>query len=143
MTSREQDHQPGRDAPASGSSLGIVILRYGLPALLLIAGIAAIIAGRAKTAIAGAGVVLLGIALMVAMLNWLFRLSVRSNEDRERDERARDHFARTGRWPEDDEELPVPGPGSAGPAAAGPVAAAGPAAAPGPAGEAERAGEAE
>jgi hypothetical protein len=37
------------------------------------------------------------------MLNWLFRLGVESNRDREREERAREYFDRHGRWPEDEE----------------------------------------
>ena len=49
------------------------------------------------------GVALLIVALMVWMINWLFRLGVSSNLDREEEERAREYFDRTGRWPEDRE----------------------------------------
>ena len=50
---------------------------------------------------AGAGVVLLGIALIVWMINWLFRLSVESNQDREQEEEARRFFDEHGRWPDE------------------------------------------
>jgi hypothetical protein len=60
--------------------------------------------GGFSGAVAGAGVVLLGIALMVWMLGWLFRMSIASNRDRELEEAAREHFTRTGRWPGEDEE---------------------------------------
>lgn len=50
-----------------------------------------------------AGVALIIVAITVWMLNWMYRLSVRSNRDREYEERAREHFDRTGRWPDEDE----------------------------------------
>jgi hypothetical protein len=64
--------------------------------------VVAIVIGHAKTAVAGAGVVLLGIAVMVWMLNWLFRMSLDSNRDREREEEARDYYTRTGHWPDEE-----------------------------------------
>jgi hypothetical protein len=39
----------------------------------------------------------------VWMINWLYRLGVSSNEEREDEERAREYFDRTGRWPEDED----------------------------------------
>jgi len=47
-------------------------------------------------------VALLLVALCVWMINWMYRLSVRSTEDREYEERAREYFDRTGRWPDED-----------------------------------------
>jgi hypothetical protein len=35
------------------------------------------------------------------MLNWMFRMSVQSNREREQEEKARDYFARHGRWPDE------------------------------------------
>ena len=43
-------------------------------------------------------------AVTVWMINWMFRMSVESNAEREREERDREHFTRTGHWP--DEEGP-------------------------------------
>jgi hypothetical protein len=74
-------------------------VRYVLPALLAVAGIVGIIAGHARTSAAGAGVVFLGMALMVVLTNWMFGLNVSSNEDRVRDEAARDFFTEHGYWP--------------------------------------------
>ena len=42
---------------------------------------------------------LLLVALIVWMINWMYRLSVGSNKDREQEERNREYFDRTGRWP--------------------------------------------
>jgi hypothetical protein len=33
------------------------------------------------------------------MINWMFRLSVESNRDRDREEEAREYFDRYGHWP--------------------------------------------
>ncbi len=74
-------------------------VRYGLPALLTAAGLVLIVVGHGRTFAAGTGVVLLGSALMVWLVNWLFRLSIQSNAEREREEQAREYYARHGRWP--------------------------------------------
>jgi hypothetical protein len=75
------------------------LTRVWLPLGIAAAGVACIVIGHARTAAAGAGVVLLGIALMVWMLNWMFRMSVESNRDRDREEEARRYFDEHGRWP--------------------------------------------
>jgi hypothetical protein len=79
-------------------------VRVGLPVLLVAAGVVGLIVGHGSTSAAGAGVVLIGVALMVILINWLYRLSIASNRDREREEEAREHFDRTGRWPDDGAE---------------------------------------
>jgi protein-S-isoprenylcysteine O-methyltransferase Ste14 len=87
-------------------------LRYWLPAGIAVAGVALIAVGHAaysKSTSAhslesATGVALLIVAVMVWLINWMYRLSIRSNIEREEEEQARDYFARTGRWP--DEEQP-------------------------------------
>ena len=83
---------------------GMLALRYGLPIFLAICGVIGIIIGHAKNAAAGAGVVLLGVALMVWMINWMVRLSYQSNDDRDKEDAARDYFTEHGRWPGEDKE---------------------------------------
>ena len=87
--------------PNSGlaTRAALLFLRHGLPITLAVAGVVAIIIGHGRTTAAGAGVVLLGVAAMVWLLNWLFRLSIASNADRQRDEEARDYFSEHGHWP--------------------------------------------
>jgi len=82
-----------------GRPSGITLARYGLPAVLIVGGILAIAIDGGSGTVSGAGVVVAGIGLMVALLNWLFRLSVASNDDRDREEAARDYFSRHGHWP--------------------------------------------
>ena len=79
----------------------LALTRVWLPVAIAVAGVIAIIVGHGHTSAAGAGVVLLGIALIVWMINWLFRMSVRSNRDREREEEAREYYAVHGRWPDE------------------------------------------
>jgi hypothetical protein len=68
--------------------------RIGLPAAILVAGIVLIIIGG--DAPLGAGIVLIGVAGLVVVANLLIRLSIMSQEDREREAAERER-----RWPRD------------------------------------------
>jgi hypothetical protein len=81
------------------------LVRTGLPLLIALVGLVLIATGdfSSKTnGRTGAGVVLVGIALMVWMLNWMFRMSIESNSDREREEMAREYFDAHGHWPDEE-----------------------------------------
>jgi heme/copper-type cytochrome/quinol oxidase subunit 4 len=73
-------------------------VRYGLPVVLTIVGIWLLETKTDKWG--GLGVMLIGTAVIVLMLNLLFRLSIRSNDERSREEQAREYYDRHGRWPE-------------------------------------------
>jgi hypothetical protein len=47
----------------------------------------------------GLGTALMGVAVLVVLLNLFMQLSIRSGDDREREQRARDYFDRHGHWP--------------------------------------------
>ena len=70
---------------------------------MVIAGVVAIVAGHARSdsPTAAGGVALIIAALIVWMINWMFRMSVASNRDRRREEEAREYFDRHGRWPDE------------------------------------------
>jgi hypothetical protein len=78
------------------------LTRLWLPIAIAVGGIVAIVIGHGRTAAAGAGVGLLLVALIVWMINWMFRMSVESNRDRDREEEARRYFDIHGRWPDDE-----------------------------------------
>jgi membrane protein implicated in regulation of membrane protease activity len=79
----------------------LTITRVLLPLIIAVLGVAAIVVGHARTPLAGAGVGLVIIALIVSMINWMFRLSIQSNRDRETEERAREYFDDHGHWPDE------------------------------------------
>jgi hypothetical protein len=78
--------------------------RVWLPLAIAAAGVALIILGGAGTdsVLAGAGVALILAGVVVWMINWMYRMSVQSNRDRDREEQAREYFDRYGRWPDED-----------------------------------------
>jgi protein-S-isoprenylcysteine O-methyltransferase Ste14 len=98
----DQPRQPGR--------FWLSATRVWLPLVIGAAGVALIVIGHGSysnlanthSLESAAGFSLLIVALIVWMLNWMYRLSVRSNEDRDDEERAREYFDRTGRWPDED-----------------------------------------
>jgi hypothetical protein len=79
------------------------VTRLWLPIGIAVAGVLAIVLGHGRTTLAGAGVGLVLVALTVWMINWMYRLSVASNLDREREEQAREYFDLHGRWPDEEE----------------------------------------
>ncbi len=94
----------------------LLAVRVGLPVALVIAGIVLIVIGggghatadtgldtNAPTTSAGSttatGVVLIGVGLVVWMINWLYRMTISSGDDRDAEERRRDYYSRHGHWP--------------------------------------------
>ena len=77
--------------------------RLWLPIVIAVGGLVLIVLGRgnADSPAAALGVGLIIVALIVWMINWMFRMSVQSNRDRDREEEAREYFDRHGRWPDD------------------------------------------
>jgi O-antigen/teichoic acid export membrane protein len=84
--------------------VALSVTRLWLPVGIAVVGLVAIVLGHGRTTLAGAGVGLLLVALTVWMINWMYRLSIDSNRDREREERAREYFDRHGRWPDEEQE---------------------------------------
>lgn len=76
----------------------VPLVRYGLPLVLTIAGVYLLESNAGKWG--GLGVMLVGTAVIVLMLNVLFRISIKSNRERSQEERAREYYDRHGRWPD-------------------------------------------
>jgi hypothetical protein len=75
-------------------------VRYGLPAVLVLAGFAVLFAVDGALRFDGFAM-LVGAGLSVALLNVLFRFGAAGDRDREEEDRAREFFTEHGRWPDD------------------------------------------
>ncbi len=77
----------------------MTLVRFWLPAAIGIAGVILIVVGDGAGT--GAGIVLIGAALLVVLANVLMRIGLQSEQDREREQANRRYLSRHGRWPED------------------------------------------
>ena len=78
----------------------LILVRYVLPVGLVVIGFLILAfydgAGRWE---GWAGCV--GSGLSLALLNWLFRVGAKGDEERRAEDAAREYFSRHGRWPDD------------------------------------------
>ncbi len=80
----------------------MVSVRYLLPLGIFLLGCALlVIDGGGTTGWEGFSMAT-GAALSVLLLNWLFRLGAAGDRERQDEEAAREHLARTGRWPDEE-----------------------------------------
>jgi hypothetical protein len=75
-------------------------VRYGLPAVLVLAGFAVLFAVDGTVRFDGFAM-LVGAGLSVALLNGLFRFGATGDREREDEDRAREFFSEHGRWPDE------------------------------------------
>jgi hypothetical protein len=75
-------------------------VRYGLPAVLVLAGFAVLFAVDGALRF-DAFAMLVGAGLSVALLNVLFRFGAAGDRDREEEDRAREFFSDHGHWPDE------------------------------------------
>jgi len=80
-------------------------VRYGLPLIVVVAGIVAVALGPDDSRWDG-GAAIIGAGLAVWMLNFFFRIGASGDRERDEEERAREFFDLHGHWP--DEEPPRP-----------------------------------
>jgi hypothetical protein len=92
-------HDPTDSAGFTPGRLLLTATRVWLPVGLALVGFVLAVIGHGKTNLAAVGVCLILVALTVWLINLLYRLSVSSNRDREREEEARNYFERYGHWP--------------------------------------------
>jgi hypothetical protein len=76
------------------SPITLNAVRYGIPAALFIAGM--VISGTGSVA---AGAMFISAATAVLLLNFLFRIGVEGDKERDREDEARRYFDEHGRWP--------------------------------------------
>jgi hypothetical protein len=84
-------------------------VRLWLPVVIIAAGVLLIVVtGGSESGFEG-GTMLVAAGMSVWLLNWFYRLGVRGDRDRDREDRAREYFDEHGYWP-DDERARTPEP---------------------------------
>ncbi|MEA2363638.1 MAG: hypothetical protein QOD71_2783 [Thermoleophilaceae bacterium] len=81
------------------SPITLNAVRYGIPAVLLIAGLVVSVVGG-SVGVAG-GAMFISAATAVLLLNVLYRIGVEGDKARDREEEARHFFDEHGRWPDE------------------------------------------
>ena len=79
----------------------LVLLRYVVPAGLLVAGVVILVVADPSTRYDGFGLCW-GAAFALFVFAQLIRLNTSGADDRDREEAARDYYSQHGRWPNDD-----------------------------------------
>jgi hypothetical protein len=78
------------------------VVRTWLPVAIIVAGfVVAAATGFSETGLEG-GTLLVAAGLSVWLINFLYRVGVSGDRDRESEDRARAYFAEHGRWPDED-----------------------------------------
>jgi hypothetical protein len=75
-------------------------LRYGLPALCIVAGFVILFTAHGSLKWDG-WAMCIGAGLSILLLNVLFRFGAKGDREREAEEDARRYFAEHGRWPDE------------------------------------------
>lgn len=84
-------------------SAGLFAVRYGIGAVMVLAGVVALIVVPGEMGAHGFASAI-GAGLSVVLINLLYRLSVSGDRDREREEEARRYLDEHGVWPDDEPE---------------------------------------
>lgn len=78
----------------------IAVVRHWLPAAVCGAGLVILLVKRDLNGLE-AFCALVGAGLSIYLLNFLYRIGVSGDRERDEEEAAREHFDRHGRWPDD------------------------------------------
>ncbi len=81
-------------------STALIVVRYVIPAVVVLGGIIAFLVDPSVLAAEGAAGVI-GAGLAWYLFGWLFRQGVAGDRERDAEDAARAYFNRHGRWPDD------------------------------------------
>jgi hypothetical protein len=81
----------------------MIWLRYGLPAVVVLGGVVLLALNPSLAGLEG-WALLTGAGLSILLLNWLYRVGVKGDAERDDEEAARVYFDEHGRWPDEDGE---------------------------------------
>ena len=88
-------------SPPSRPTAWTRFVRYGIGGVMIVGGIVVLVWDPDGFGTEGFSMAVGG-GLSVIMINWLFRLGVSGDREREQEEEARAFFDRHGRWPDED-----------------------------------------
>lgn len=77
------------------------IVRYGVPLAVFVSGVVILVVEKDRGVALEAGFMFFGVAIAISLLNLFFRIGVRGERERDREEDARRYFDRHGRWPDE------------------------------------------
>ena len=89
--------EPSDARPSQGDGAGVLAIRYGIPALFIVAGQVVLITTGDTVNWAG----FTGAGLAILLIGALLRIGTEGDKERDREEAAREYFDRHGRWPDD------------------------------------------
>ncbi len=78
--------------------MALLAIRYGIPLVLLVAGV--IVSATAGGVGLAAGALFFSAASAILLLNVLYRIGVEGDRERDKEEEARLYFDKHGRWPD-------------------------------------------
>jgi hypothetical protein len=93
--------QPSDPAQPENRSIGLLLLRYGIGGVMVLAGIVMLIVDPSGLGVDGFAMAAGG-GLSVLLINFLYRLGVTGDLERDQEERARAYFDEHGEWPEEE-----------------------------------------
>jgi hypothetical protein len=79
----------------------VIWIRYVLPGVLVLAGFVVLFVADGSTKWDGFAMCV-GAGLSVLLLNVLFRFGASGDEERDREDAAREYYTQHGRWPDDE-----------------------------------------
>ena len=97
--------RPATDSePPAGRSIWILVLRYGIGGVMVLAGVVLLIVNPGGFGVDGFAMAVGG-GLSVLLINFLYRLGISGDREREEEERARAYFDEHGEWPEEEQKV--------------------------------------
>lgn len=89
-------------SPLLPDSKLILFLRWWLPGIVVAGGVAVIVLRGFDDIGLEGGAGIIGAGLSIALMNWLWRVGVSGDAERDAEDAARRHFDATGRWPDEE-----------------------------------------
>jgi hypothetical protein len=81
-------------------SKGVFAVRYGLPGVIVLAGVAILVFNHSIDGLEGAAM-FIGAAGAILLLNVLYRVGVSGDAERDEEAAARDYLDEHGHWPDE------------------------------------------